>query len=775
MPVTFGDRFGEIFGAFVEAWPEGALFDTGWHAGITSAQFLHAENQLLFSVIARLETIRNRIFFVAAPALIDPELRPRYFEGAGEFLTAYIRAMTTADSIYEYREIADVARRLATAETQDALEDESVQAAYKILEVDYAWFSHREGGVWNISYAMPGLIPAARDGRALDDHVDGIDRLLEGRALIYEDLAQGSPSVQHMGRMLRLGSALSVPVMKERTCIGTLGVGRRVPSVFTEHDLAIVQLLASQVASTANERRAAEQMGRMYEALQESEEKLRVLAEAIPQIVWTADPDGGIDWYNHRWYQYTGQTPQEARGWGWQAVHHPEDLPRVMEAWPRSIETGEPFEMEFRLKGREGVFRWFLTRVLPVRNERGDIIKWYGTNTDIDLHKRALRRKEEIAKTLQQVFIPKAFPIAPAVSFDAVYFPAENDAQVGGDWYDAFRLPDGNLVFSIGDVAGHGLEAAVTMGKIRQIIFTAALDDADPAEILRKVNRVLILQDDKFATALVGIVDPRKQVVRYACAGHSPPIFAPAGETAQFMESRGLALGIQAEMDLTTQTFAAAPGSLFVLYTDGLVESDRDPATGEKRLLESVARLHRNADYDTPARRIYEETLGHRAQSDDVALLVVRFLDLAAPGGVSSIQSRPWGMAWDFNSSDADAAQRARRQIVEFIRRNAHGHTDAFAIESIVGELIANTVDHAPGAVHIDIDWSDALPALTVHDSGLPFEYHDDDEQTPDIMSEGGRGLFLVRSFGATVRVQRSSGGGKDVVVVLPVTRSLPA
>jgi PAS domain S-box-containing protein len=101
-------------------------------------------------------------------------------------------------------------------------------------------------------------------------------------------------------------------------------------------------------------------------------------------MMWSALPDGWIDWYNARWYEYTGQTRDEAAGWGWQAVHHPEDLPGVMRAWPGSIESGEPFEMEFRLRGADGRFRWFLTRATPLRSVDGRVVRWFGTNTDID-------------------------------------------------------------------------------------------------------------------------------------------------------------------------------------------------------------------------------------------------------------------------------------------------------------------------------------------------------------------------------------------------------
>src|ERR1700694_3403904 len=100
--------------------------------------------------------------------------------------------------------------------------------------------------------------------------------------------------------------------------------------------------------------------------------------------MWSALPDGWIDWFNARWYEYTGQTPEQAAGWGWQAVQHPEDLPSVMREWPASIATGEPFEMESRLRRADGTFRWFITRAAALRDDAGRIVRWYGTSTDID-------------------------------------------------------------------------------------------------------------------------------------------------------------------------------------------------------------------------------------------------------------------------------------------------------------------------------------------------------------------------------------------------------
>ncbi len=120
------------------------------------------------------------------------------------------------------------------------------------------------------------------------------------------------------------------------------------------------------------------------ERLRRSEEDLRALADSIPQLAWMAKPDGHIFWYNRRWLDYTGATFEQMEGWGWQSVHDPKLLPQVMERWQESLRTGAPFNMEFPLRRADGRFRWFLTRVNPLRDHQGRVVRWFGTNTDVD-------------------------------------------------------------------------------------------------------------------------------------------------------------------------------------------------------------------------------------------------------------------------------------------------------------------------------------------------------------------------------------------------------
>ncbi len=119
-------------------------------------------------------------------------------------------------------------------------------------------------------------------------------------------------------------------------------------------------------------------------------ESFRLLAEAIPNLAWIAHPDGANFWYNKRWWDYTGTTPLDMEGWGWTVVYDPSVLPHVIEKWQSCLKDGIPFEMEFPLRGADGTFRWFLTRVMPVRDSSQKIINWFGTGTDIQLQKAAI-------------------------------------------------------------------------------------------------------------------------------------------------------------------------------------------------------------------------------------------------------------------------------------------------------------------------------------------------------------------------------------------------
>jgi PAS domain S-box-containing protein len=137
-------------------------------------------------------------------------------------------------------------------------------------------------------------------------------------------------------------------------------------------------------------------------ALRLNEERFHTMANSIPQLSWIARPDGEIFWYNQRWYDYTGTTPEQMEGSGWRAIHDPTVLPRVVEQWQMAIDTGQPLDIEFPLRGADGNYRTFLTRIRPFKDAEGRVVQWFGTNTDVDTLKQAEARVNTLNAELEQ-------------------------------------------------------------------------------------------------------------------------------------------------------------------------------------------------------------------------------------------------------------------------------------------------------------------------------------------------------------------------------------
>jgi sigma-B regulation protein RsbU (phosphoserine phosphatase) len=228
----------------------------------------------------------------------------------------------------------------------------------------------------------------------------------------------------------------------------------------------------------------------------------------------------------------------------------------------------------------------------------------------------------QAALALQRGLLPTRLPVVPGMEFAARYVPGQ-DVGVGGDWYDVFRLPDDWLGIVVGDVSGHGLAAAVVMGRLRSALRAYALDCADPAEVLGRLDRKIHhFETGNLATALYAMISPNRNSILISIAGHPPPILAAPGEPTHLLDLPAdlpLGIGDRGQARRSTE-FDLPPGGLIVCYTDGLVERRRQPIT------EGLARL-RAAVLPQPAEEVCQKimaTMHTTHASDDIAIVTAR-------------------------------------------------------------------------------------------------------------------------------------------------------
>ncbi len=248
-----------------------------------------------------------------------------------------------------------------------------------------------------------------------------------------------------------------------------------------------------------------------------------------------------------------------------------------------------------------------------------------------DIVRAAYVAEKRIADTLQEAFVQRPLPAHPGLRFSAIYVPAGEEAKVGGDWYDALELPGNRVLFTIGDVTGHGIEAAVTMNRVRQALISSALLDPMPAALLQRVARELYADKTPLVTAVAGFADANTYEFVYASAGHPPPVLLEPGRAPRMLECGSLPLGAMADNEYRTFRVQSVPGAMLILYTDGAIEHSRDVIEGEAILLEAAAEVARALPPD-PATFIHNAVFNGRGAGDDVAILTIGFAADPAAG-----------------------------------------------------------------------------------------------------------------------------------------------
>ena len=660
------------------------------------------------------------------------------------------------------------------------------------------------------------------------------------------------------------------------------------------------------------------------EALAVGEARYASLANVVPQLIWTTNAAGEIEYVNDRWVAYTGYDLNATRDGGWRTAIHPDQEVVILDRWRHSLRTGDPFAAEYRMReGATSRYRWYLVNAVPARGQRGEILAWIATCTDVDSqkrleereaflsragerlgasldvtatvaamknlliprlaertwvsllddngryiltglgstdiadeldtrrwigaplqpalheavsriveggdpvvldqpdrfpdpwvrdlpagaamivplvngdvtigalalvrtsgraydvddatlvrefarraalsleHARLYERERTTADALQRAMLPAQLPLLPDIKFSASYSAASESQRVGGDFYDAFELPDGRVALTIGDVTGHGLEAAVIMGEIRQALRAASFESADPSAILDRASQLLIASGRTvFVTAVFGVLDRATGRFAYATAGHPPPLIDDGVELRR-LPSSGLPIGLRDDEGVDFALRLKAPCTL-VMFTDGLMEFARDLDAAEQRI-ESAIRTLAREDIDHLAGALMKEVLGDDEPTDDIAILTVTIDRFAAqlPGEEYE---------WRFKSSDSRAGALIRHEVGQLVARWTHRDDARFASELAFGELIANAVRHAPGPVRVlaSTDAVGETVTLVVEDNGTGFT---PDQHALDPYAESGRGLSLVRAVADALNIEPTEIGGTRVTATFAARR----
>ena len=514
---------------------------------------------------------------------------------------------------------------------------------------------------------------------------------------------------------------------------------------------------------------------RSARALRESEERFRAFVATSSDMMYRMSPD----WSEMRFLDgrdFIENTTAPSHEWVSQYID-PADEARVFAAINIAIADKTAFDLEHRVNRPNGSVGWVHSRAIPILDEHGAIIEWFGAATDITERKRveerqreALRESERVIDALQKAFVPQSLPETAQLELDAAYFAAGGDTPIGGDWYDAFPLAQHRIAISVGDVTGHGLSAAVIAAKLRQAVSVCALTaDEDPSAVLRSLNRVLRLQHPEvYATAIIAVIDTERHELRYASAGHPPVLIAPGDKTpVRRLEFGDLPLGVEEHLEVTTRTVALSDQAVLAFHSDGLLEFARDLDSAERALTSALESVCSSEWLSECAREVVQTVLHGEQPSDDIVLLLARFS--ATRRRSESPQLASSGDTWRFHSDDDRVAHALRRHVTAFAQRAGMDDDAVFKLQMVLGETLANVVQHAPGMAEVSLRKAGASIALTVTDNGPGFDGAV--ASLPhELLDESGRGLFLIKALAEDVSIGEAPGGGTTIRVVVPIT-----
>ncbi len=325
---------------------------------------------------------------------------------------------------------------------------------------------------------------------------------------------------------------------------------------------------------------------------------------------------------------------------------------------------------------------------------------------------RLYEREHRIAETLQRSLLPNLRPATPGLDVAARYCPADPGTQVGGDWYDVLPLGDGKVAVAIGDVVGHGIDAAALMGQMRTGLRAYAAEDAPPSVIVEKLSALLQdLDDDQIATMVYVELVPDSGEFRYVSAGHLPPLVrGPATEAVFLEDGRTAPLGIRERAPIVEGHGVLAPGGALLLYTDGLIERRGESLDDALAALSDLVSAARFKEAEELSEIVLEQQRFPTPGDDDLALIVVR---REVPVGKTLAMTFP---------AAPDAVRDVRQAMEQWLAESGATAAEAVDIVLATNEASVDAIERAsedePSTFCVEARRSATAVEITVRDSG---------------------------------------------------------
>jgi PAS domain S-box-containing protein len=565
--------------------------------------------------------------------------------------------------------------------------------------------------------------------------------------------------------MAGIRAMICVPIHKQRRLVAAMAVHTVGPRAWEASEVELVQRVAGRCWESI-------ERARVTHELRESEHLFRALANSIANLAWMARPDGWIYWYNDQWYAYTGTAPADMEGWGWERLHDPAILPAVKERWQHSIDTGTPFEMVFPLRGADGRFRRFLTRVNPVRDSRGHVVQWFGTNTDVESERQAmdanaeLRAREQVARQeaeLQKRVLYSLFMQAPTLI-----------AVLRGPDH-VVELANPPVCESWGHAESELLNRPLleVLPELRDQIFRSLLDEVyrtgtpfvgneTPARLARKGRTPVTIYFNfvyspfrNVAGEIEGIFVIASDVTEQVLARNQLNHLREAAESANRAKDEFLAmLGHELRNPLSPILTAL---QLMKLRGDDSLERERTVIERQ------VSHLTRLVDDLLDVSRIARGKVELKEEIVEIAAVVATAIEIASPL----------------------LEQRTHTLQVDVPRSGLPVRGDSIRLSQVVSNLATNAAKYTPPGGHITIRAAEEHGHVVVHvrDTGigiaaevLPrvFDLFVQERQAID-RSQGGLGLGLTivknlveRHGGSVSAYSDGPGTGSEFIVRLP-------